>query len=161
VGDLDAEALPYAVKTLGLSLEDAQRQLVKEAGLLGLSGVSNDVRDIAEAAQQGNARARLALDVLATSARHWIGSYFLQLNGADAIVFTAGAGENQASLRAAICARLDNLGIKLDEAKNQAARATEAVINTADSLVKIFVIPTNEELVVAREAKRLLETKRN
>jgi acetate kinase len=161
VGDLDAEALPYAVKTLGLSLEDAQRQLVKEAGLLGLSGVSNDVRDIAEAAQQGNARARLALDVLATSARHWIGSYFLQLNGADAIVFTAGAGENQASLRAAICARLDNLGIKLDEAKNQAARATEAVINTAGSLVKIFVIPTNEELVVAREAKRLLETKRN
>jgi len=100
-------------------------------------------------------------EVLAASARHWIGSYFLQLNGADAIVFTAGAGENQASLRAAICARLDNLGIKLDEAKNQAARATEAVINTADSLVKIFVIPTNEELVVAREAKRLLETKRN
>ncbi len=94
------------------------------------------------------------------SARHWIGSFFLELNGADAIVFTAGTGENQAGIRAAICANLDNLGIKLDAAKNQAARATEAVISAADSQVKIFVIPTNEELVVAREAKRFLETKR-
>ena len=96
VGDLDAEALPYAVKTLGLSLEEAQRQLSKQSGLLGLSGVSNDMRDIAGAAAQGNANARLALDVFVASARHWIGSYYLQLNGADAIVFTAGAGENQA-----------------------------------------------------------------
>lgn len=159
VGDLDSEALPYAVKTLGITMEEAQRQLTKEAGLLGLSGVSNDVRDIAEAAQRGNAQARLALDTFVASARHWIGGFFLQLNGADAIVFTAGTGENQASLRAAICARLDNLGIKLDEAKNQSAKATESVISTADSLVKIFVIPTNEELVVAREAKRFLETK--
>ena len=83
----------------------------------------------------------------------------LQLNGADAIVFTAGTGENRADLRAAICANLENLGVKLDSAKNNATRATEAVISAADSAVKIFVIPTNEELVVAREAKRLLETK--
>ncbi len=158
VGDLDAEALPYAVKTLGLSLEEAQRQLSKQSGLLGLSGVSNDMRDIAGAAAQGNANARLALDVFVASARHWIGSYYLQLNGADAIVFTAGAGENQADLRAAICANLDNLGLKLDAAKNSSARANEAVISAADSAVKIFVIPTNEELVVAREAKRFLET---
>jgi acetate kinase len=95
------------------------------------------------------------------SARHWIGSYFLQLNGADAIVFTAGTGENRAELRAAICANLENLGIKIDAAKNNSTRATEAIISTADSAVKIFVIPTNEELVVAREAKRFLETKRN
>jgi len=161
VGDLDAEALPYAVKTLGLSLEEAQRQLGKQSGLLGLSGVSNDMRDIAEAAAQGNANARLALDVYVASARHWIGSYHLQLNGADAIVFTAGAGENQASLRAAICANLDNLGLKLDAAKNNSARASESVISAADSAVKIFVIPTNEELVVAREAKRFLDTKTN
>jgi acetate kinase len=159
VGDLDAEAIPYAVKTLGISVEEAQKQLSKQGGLLGVSGLSNDVRDVAEAAQRGHANARLALEVLVASARHWIGSYFLQLNGADAIVFTAGTGENQASLRAAICAHLDNLGIKLDAAKNQAARATEALISTANSLVKIFVIPTNEELVVAREAKRFLESK--
>jgi acetate kinase len=161
VGDLDAEALPYAVKTLGITVEDAQKQLTKQGGLLGVSGVSNDMRDVAEAASQGNAKAKLALDVFVASARHWIGSYFLQLNGADAVVFTAGAGENQAELRAAICANLENLGITLDDAKNRGARATEAIISAADSAVKIFVIPTNEELVVAREAKRFLEAKKN
>ena len=161
VGDLDAEALPYAVKTLGISVEEAQKQLAKQGGMLGVSGVSNDVRDITDAASQGNAKAKLALDVFVASARHWIGSYFFQLNGADAIVFTAGAGENQANLRAAICANLENLGIKLDAAKNNSARATEAVISAADSAVKIFVIPTNEELVVARETKRFLEANKN
>ncbi|HEY2330203.1 MAG TPA: acetate/propionate family kinase [Verrucomicrobiae bacterium] len=161
VGDLDAEALPYAVKTLGISVEEAQKQLAKQSGLLGVSGVSNDVRDITDAATKGNANAKLALDVFVASARHWIGSYFLQLNGADAIVFTAGTGENRAELRAAICANLENLGIKIDAEKNNSCRATEAVISAADSAVKIFVIPTNEELVVAREAKRFLEAKNN
>ena len=161
VGDLDAEALPYAVKTLGISIEEAQKQLTKQGGCLGVSGVSNDVRDIADAASKGNANAKLALDVFVASARHWIGSYFLQLNGADAIVFTAGTGENRAALRAAICANLENLGIKIDAEKNNSTRATEAIISTADSVVKIFVIPTNEELVVAREAKRFLEANLN
>lgn len=161
VGDLDAEAIPYAMKTLGISVEEAQKQLGKQGGLLGVSGVSNDVRDIGEAAKKGDGKAQLALEVFVASARHWAGSYFLQLNGADAIVFTAGTGENRAELRAAICANLENLGIKLDAEKNNATRATEAVISAADSKVKIFVIPTNEELVVAREAKRFLETKRN
>lgn len=161
VGDLDAEALPYAVKTLGISVEEAQRQLTKEGGLKGLSGLSNDIRDVGEASEKGDAKAKLALDAYVASARHWIGSYFLQLNGADAIVFTAGIGENRADLRAAICANLENLGIKLDAAKNNATRATEAVISAADSPVKIFVIPTNEELVVAREAKRNLEAHNN
>jgi len=161
VGDLDAEAIPYAVKTLGISIEEAQKQLTKQSGLLGVSGVSNDVRDITDAASKGNANAKLALDVFVASARHWVGSYFLQLNGADAIVFTAGTGENRAELRAAICANLENLGIKIDAEKNNSTRATEAVISAADSAVKIFVIPTNEELVVAREAKRFLEANKN
>jgi acetate kinase len=161
VGDLDAEALPYAVKMLGISVEEAQRQLTKEGGLKGLSGLSNDIRDIGDAAEKGDANAKLALDAFVASARHWIGSYFLQLNGADAIVFTAGIGENRSELRAAICANLENLGIKLDADKNKSVRATEALISAADSQVKIFVIPTNEELVVAREAKRFLETKKN
>ena len=129
--------------------------------MLGVSGVSNDVRDVTDAANKGNANAKLALDVFVASARHWIGSYFLQLNGADAIVFTAGTGENRAELRAAICANLENLGIKIDAEKNNSCRATEAIISAADSAMKIFVIPTNEELVVAREAKRFLETKKN
>ena len=161
VGDLDAEALPYAVKTLGLTVEEAQKQLSKQGGLLGISGVSNDVRDISDAASKDNANAKLALNVFVASARHWIGGYFLQLNGADAIVFTAGTGENRAELRAAICANLENLGIKIDAGKNSSTRATEAIISAADSAVKIFVIPTNEELVVARETKRFLEAKKN
>ncbi len=161
VGDLDAEALPYAVKTLGITIEEAQKQLTKQAGLQGVSAVSNDVRDIGKAAKKGDAKAQLALEVFVASARHWIGSYFLQLNGADAIVFTAGTGENRAELRSAICANLENLGIKIDAEKNNSCRATESVISAADSAVKIFVIPTNEELVVARETKRFLETKKN
>ena len=159
VGDLDAEALPYAVKTLGITVEEAQRQLTREGGLKGLSGLSNDIRDIGDAALQGNPQAKLALETYVASARHWLGCYFLQLNGADAIVFTAGIGENRADMRAAICANLENLGIKLDPVKNQGTRAVEAIISSADSQVKIFVIPTNEELVVAREAKRFLEAK--
>ena len=158
VGDLDAEALPYVVKTLGLSIEEAQRQFAKEGGLQGLAGgLSNDIRDIQEAAAKGNAKAKLAVDVFISEARRWIGGYFFQMNGADVIVFTAGIGENRVELRAAICANLDQLGIALDAEKNTSTRATEAVISAANSRVKVLVIPTNEELVVAREAKRLLE----
>ncbi len=160
VGDLDAEALPFVVKTLGLSIEEAQRQFAQEGGLKGLAGgLSNDIRDIQEAASKGNAKAKLAIDVFVSEARRWIGGYFFQLNGADAIVFTAGIGENRAELRAAICANLDQLGIVLDVEKNNSTRATEAVISAANSRVKVLVIPTNEELVVAREAKRLLESR--
>jgi acetate kinase len=159
VGDLDAEAVPYAVKTFGISIEEAQRQLSKESGLKGLSGVSNDIREVQEAAARGNADAKIALDVYVASARHWIGSYFFELNGADAIVFTAGIGENRADMREAICSNLDRLGIVLDSAKNNSAKAQELVISAADSPVKILVVPTNEELVVAREVKRFLENK--
>jgi acetate kinase len=157
VGDLDSEALPYAVKTLGITMEEAQRQLTKESGLKGLSEVSNDIRDVTAAAEQGNARARLAIDIFVASARHWIGSYFFELGGADAIVFTAGIGENRTELREAICANLEQFGITLDAEKNKTTRATESVISSPDSRVKVLVIPTNEELVVARETKRLLE----
>lgn len=157
VGDLDAEAIPYAMRTLGLSLEEAQRQLTREAGLKGLSEVSNDIRDITEAAAQGNAKAQLALGVYTASARHWIGAYFLEMNGADALVFTAGIGENRAAIRQDICENLDQLGIEIDPDKNKATQGTEAVISTASSRVTVLVIPTNEELVVARESKRLLE----
>ena len=160
VGDLDAEALPYAVKSLGISIEEAQRQLSKGGGLEGLSGgLSNDVRDLHQAALKGNTKAKLALDVFVTEARRWIAHYFFALNGADAIVFTAGIGENRVELRAAICANLNQVGILLDNETNAATGATEAVISSTSSNVRVLVIPTNEELVVAREAKRLLEKK--
>ena len=156
VGDLDSAAVPFAMKTLGLSLAEAERQLTKESGLLGLSGVGNDLRDIRTAAQQGNARAQLALDVFVHSARHWIGAFLLELNGADALVFTAGIGENNPDLRAAVCAQLDQLGLVLDPAKNAALRGAEGEISAATSRTKIFVIPANEELVVARETVRCI-----
>jgi acetate kinase len=161
VGDLDSEAIPYAVKTLGITIEEAQRQLTKESGLKGLSGVSNDIRDVIEASGKGNASAKVAIDVFVASARHWIGSYVFEMGGADAIVFTAGIGENQITIRSAICANLEGLGIELDPTLNASTRATETVISKLGSRVKLMVIPTNEELVVARETKRILENSRN
>jgi acetate kinase len=158
VGDLDAFAVPFIMRTLQLSLEEVERQLCKESGLKGLSGgASNDIRDIQSQAGQGNRAAQRALDVFVQQARHWIGAYLAELNGADALVFTAGIGENRAELREAICRHLDQLGIQLDPEKNLATRGTEALISAPESPVKVFVIPTNEELVVAREARRLLE----
>jgi acetate kinase len=157
VGDLDSFAAPFMMRTLGLSVDELERQLCKDSGLKGISGVSNDIRDIQAAANQGNTRAQLALDVFVHQARHWIGAYLAQLNGADALIFTAGIGENRVELREAICANLHQLGVVLDSVKNSATKATEAVISAADSRVKVMVIPTNEELVVAREAKRFLE----
>lgn len=157
VGDLDSFALPFLMRSTGLTLDEAERLMCKESGLKALSGGANDLRDIQTKAEQGDARAQLALDVLVHQARHWIGAYHLQLNGLDALVFTAGIGENRPSCRAAICKDLDQLGITLDPKLNAAAGAQEGVISAADSRVKVMIIPTNEELVVAREVKRFLE----
>ena len=154
VGDLDSGALPYATKALGITMEEAERQLTKEAGLQGVSGVSNDMRDICDAAEAGNADAQLALDMLVHSSRQWASSYLFQLGGLDTIVFTAGIGENNPWLRTAICAGLENFGVEIDEEKNASCMATEAVISSDDSKVKILVIPANEELVLAREVHR-------
>ncbi len=156
VGDLDSAAVPYILKVLRQPLAEVERQLTKESGLLGLSGVSNDVRDIRTAAGQGNARARLALDVLVHSARHWLGAFHLELGGCDAVVFTAGIGENDAALRAAILRDLEPLGVVVDPARNEAVRGTEGEISAPSSRVKVLVIPANEELVVARETLRCL-----
>ncbi len=156
VGELDSFALPFVMRSAGLSLEEAEKQLCKESGLKALSGGYNDFRDIEAQAAQGSKPAQLALDVYMHQARHWIGAYFLELNAIDALVFTAGIGENRAPLREAVCANLDKLGIVLDCEKNKSTKAQEAIISASNSRVKILVIPTNEELVVAREVKRFL-----
>jgi acetate kinase len=156
VGDLDSGAIPYAMRTLGISIDEAERQLNKESGLLGLSGVSNDIRDVREAADSGNKDAQLALDCLVHSIRHWIGAFMIELGGIDALVFTAGIGENNPALRAAVCHGLEGFGILLDSGKNAACRATEGNIAAADSTAAILVIPANEELVLAREVFRKL-----
>ncbi len=154
VGELDSGAIPYAMRTLGLTLEEVEVHLTKKSGLLGLSGVSNDIRDIHEAVLTGNQNAALAINHLVDSIRHWTGAFAWQMGGIDAIVFTAGIGENHHVLRRAVCAGLEEMGLILDPEKNVACRATEAVISTDESRVKVFVIPAYEELVLAREVYR-------
>lgn len=155
-GDFDLFALPVLLKETGKSLPQILKELDSQSGLLGLSGLSGDVRDLEDAAAQGNARAQLALDVFITSVRHYLGAYLVELGGADVIVFTGGIGENGASVRSAVCAGLASLGISLDAGANARANG-ECSIAAADSRTQIWVIPTNEELVVARQAKELLE----
>ncbi|MEX0326572.1 MAG: acetate/propionate family kinase [Puniceicoccaceae bacterium] len=158
VGDLDSMAIPYVSKMLGLSIEEAERQLTKESGLLGLSGISNDLRDILAAADDDNPEANLAIDVLIDSIRHWAGSFFLKMGGLEVIAFTAGIGENNPELRASVCAGLEDLGVRIDDEANRSTiRGKEGFINTADSTIKVAVIPANEELVIAREVSRLIQ----
>ncbi|HSH09872.1 MAG TPA: hypothetical protein VK995_05755 [Oceanipulchritudo sp.] len=157
VGDLDAMALPMAMAELVLDMDGALKALNKESGLLGLSGVSNDVRDIGEAAQAGNKRAQLALDFLVASIRHWIGAFAFQMGGLDAIVFTAGIGENRPDLREGVCSGLEDFGLHLDSSLNTQQASGEREISQSGSKVRVLVIPTNEERVVARETWRYLQ----
>lgn len=158
VGDLDSAAVPAALRRLGLTLEQAERVLTKESGLLGLSGLSNDVRDLRAAAGSGHTRAQLALDTLVHEIRRWVGGFWLTQGGCDALVFTGGIGENNPWLRAAVCAGLDDLGLVLDVDRNQSG-ATETDLAAAASRTRVLVIPANEELVVARETARLLQSR--
>jgi acetate kinase len=157
VGDFDPFSLPLVMRRTGKSLEEVLNILAEQSGLHGLSGTSGDVRDLESSAAAGDGRARLALDVFTTSVRHYLGAYFLELNGADAIVFTGGIGENSAGVRAAVCHDLDRLGIMLDADRNATARG-ETRIESAASAVQLWIMPTNEELVVARQCKELLES---
>lgn len=157
VGDLDSMAVPYVMRQLGLSLDDVEKQMTKESGLLGLSGVSNDIRDVKKAAAEGNADARLALDHLVHSIRHWIGAFWLQLGGCDALVFTAGIGENGPDIREAVCRGLEGMGITLDPEANQNTFAVEACISSDDSPTSVWVVPANEESVLAAETFRYVQ----
>ena len=151
VGDLDAGALPYAAKALGLSVDEASRQLSSESGLLGVSGVGNDMRDVRAAALNGNPDACLAIDLFVYEIRRWSSSMLFELGGLDALVFTAGIGENNPWLRSAVCEGLEDWGLSLDGEKNQALSEGEANISGENSRVQVLVIPANEELVLARE----------
>ncbi len=155
VGDLDSAALPYAMTKLDLPLEEAVRQMNKEGGLLGISGVSNDIRDVKAAASEGHADAQLALDVLVDNIRTYLGSYMLKMGGLEALVFTAGIGQYNPDVREAVCAGLEEFGLKLDPEANVSTKG-EGAIHASDSNIQIWVVPTNEELVIARETQRLL-----
>jgi acetate kinase len=156
VGDFDPFALPVLMRATGKSLEQLLQELSNNSGLLGLSGLSQDVRDLEQAAAQGHARAKLALDVFISSIRQYLGGYLTVLGGADAIVFSGGIGENCKLVRSGVCAGMDWAGIVLDETLNQAAKG-EARISSAGSRTQIWVVPTNEEIVVARQAVEALK----
>jgi acetate kinase len=156
VGDFDPFALPAVMKLTGKSLAEVLAVLSSKSGLLGLSGTSGDFRDLMAAVDRDNARAKLTLEVFAASVRHYLGAYLVELGGADAIVFTGGIGENEHRFRAMVLRDLAELGIMLDPAVNKQTR-TEAPIHSPASRVQIWVVPTNEELIVARLTKRLLE----
>jgi len=157
VGDFDPFAIPLIMQAEGLSLHQVLDILAEKSGLLGLSGISGDIRDLEQAAAQGKARAQLALDVFVAEIRRHLGGLLVELGGVDAIVFTGGIGENSTLVRSGVCANLNELGIALDPALNSAARG-ECRISSDASRVQIWTIPTNEELIVARQTKHLLET---
>ena len=155
-GDIDPAIVTFIREKEHLKQGEANEILNKKSGVLGISGVSSDFRDIEEAAAEGNERAQLALKVFAHKVRFYIGAYIAEMNGVDAIVFTAGLGENGIAMRDIICNDLGNLGIKLDLVKNR-VRGKETIISRDDSKVKVLLIPTNEELMIARDTYNIVK----
>ncbi len=155
-GDIDPAIIPYLMKEYNYSYDEVLDIMNKKSGVLGLSGVSSDFRDIEVAADGGNNRANLALDVFFYRVKKYIGYFVAAMNGIDALVFTAGLGENAPEAREAIASDLEYLGIYLDKAKNK-VRGKEAVVSTDDSKVKVLVVPTNEELMIARDTLALVK----
>ena len=154
-GDLDPAVAQFVMNKYGMSADECLNMLNKKSGVLALSGVSSDFRDIEEGAEGGNEDCALALDKFAYEVRKYIGSYAAALGGLDCLVFTAGVGENSASMRARICQGLEFLGVKLDPEKNN-VRGREAIISADDSKVTVWVIPTNEELMIAQDTAALV-----
>jgi acetate kinase len=156
VGDFDPFAIPVLMRTTGKTVEQILDDLANRSGLFGLSGGrSNDLRDLEEQARHGCSECRLAIDVFVASVRHYLGAYLLLLNGAEAIVFTGGIGENSAAIRGAVCADLDWFGIVLEPQRNAISKG-EALVSADKSRVQLWIMPANEELIVARQAKELL-----
>ena len=153
-GDLDAGVIQFIMNKYGISIDEMLNILNKKSGVLGVSGVSSDFRDLDAAAAEGNDRAQLALDMFHYWVAKVVGSYVAAMNGVDAIIFTAGVGENSKSSRAAIAEYFGYLGVKIDPVANS-KRGEDIMISTPDSKVKVFVIPTNEELVIARDTKAI------
>lgn len=157
VGDVDPGALTFLMTKHGLSAEELQKMINKESGVLGVSGVSSDMREIDAAIEAGNERARLALDMYMLRITKYIGAYAAEMGGVDIIVFTGGVGENQAQLREEVCSTLGFMGVEINKEVNARTRGTEAVISSADSRVKVCVIPTDEELTIARDTMALVK----
>ena len=158
-GDIDPAIVPYVMEKEGLTPDQVNNVMNKKSGFLGVSGVSSDARDLSTAISEGganSARAQLAIDILVHQIKKFIGSYAAVMNGVDAIVFTAGIGENNAALRELVCENMEYLGVKFDKEANAAARGVMAKVSAADSAVDVYVIPTNEELVIAKDTAAIV-----
>lgn len=156
-GDIDPAIVEYLCNKRGLTLSEVLNYMNKKSGMLGISGVSSDFRDILQASQEGNERAALAIEVFTYGVKKYIGAYSAAMDGLDAVVFTAGVGENNPVIRHKCLEGLEFLGIRLDDAANEAAKGCEADISAPDSKVKVLVIPTNEEIVIARDTLELVK----
>jgi len=154
-GDIDGGAVLYLEKKLGLDANGMSNLLNKKSGVAGITGGSSDMRDVENAAKNGDERAKLAQDMYFYRIKKYIGAYAAAMGGVDVVVFTAGVGENQIGMRAEVCKGLEFLGVKFDEQKNK-IRGEEAIISADDSKVKVVVIPTDEELMIATDTMNLL-----
>ncbi|MBC2575662.1 acetate/propionate family kinase [Peptostreptococcus canis] len=153
-GDIDPAIVPFIMKKKGLDIDGIDKLMNKQSGVYGMTGISSDFRDIEDAAKDGNELAKVALEAYAHKVKKYIGAYTSIMNGVDAIVFTAGLGENGISMREMICKDMDFFGVKLSSEKNN-VRGKETVISSDDSRVKVLLIPTNEELMIARDTLKL------
>jgi acetate kinase len=156
-GDIDAGALTFIMEKEGLDAKGISTLVNKKSGMQGLTGISSDMRDIYNAMVEGNERAKMALDAYAYRIKKYIGAYAAAMNGVDVIVFTGGVGENHTYTRGLVCSDMDYLGVKLDTAMNEKIHGDEAVISTPDSKVKVCVIPTDEESMIARDTQAIVE----
>lgn len=155
-GDIDGGAITFLEKKLCLDADGMSNLLNKKSGVLGITGISSDMREIESANDEGNERAKLALDMYSYRIKKYVGAYAAAMGGCDIIVFTAGVGENQASMREDVCRNMEYMGVKLDVEKNKTIRGEEAIISTPDSKVTVCVIPTDEELMIATDTMNLL-----
>lgn len=156
-GDIDGGAITFIEKKLGLDADGMSNLLNKKSGVLGITGISSDMREIDDAVAAGNERAKLALDMYNYRIKKYVGAYAAAMGGCDIIVFTAGVGENQSEMREAVCENMEYMGVKIDKEKNKGIRGVEAVISTPDSKVTVCVIPTDEELMIATDTMNLLK----
>lgn len=160
-GSIDPTIIPYLIEHEGMTGREVEDMLNRQSGFLGVSGISNDSRNVCEAAAAGNPRAQLALRIQVHGIKKYIGAYIAEMNGIDALVFTAGIGENDADLRRDVCADMDFFGIRLDEAANAALpRGAEGDISASDARVRTWVIPTNEEYMIAMDTAAIVDKQR-
>ena len=156
-GDIDPAIVPFIMNKTGMTPDEVNNYMNKQCGFLGVSGVSSDCRDVSAAAKEGNHRAKLALDIVVYGIQKYIGAYTVAMGGLDAIVFTAGIGENDVGMRANVCKGLEFMGVDFDYEKNQGRYGEATELTKPGSKVKVFMIPTNEELVIAKDTEAIVK----